>query len=52
MELQTDDVLVTWLPLYHDMGLIGTMIAPLAMGMPVILLPPTDFCAGPSTGCG
>ena len=47
MELNRDDVLVSWLPLYHDMGLIGTMIAPLAMGMPLVLFPPTDFLRQP-----
>jgi fatty-acyl-CoA synthase len=47
MELKRDDVLVSWLPLYHDMGLIGTMIAPLAIGMPLVLLPPTDFLRRP-----
>ncbi len=48
MVLQRDDVLVSWLPLYHDMGLIGTMIAPLAIGMPLVLFPPTDFLRDPA----
>jgi acyl-CoA synthetase (AMP-forming)/AMP-acid ligase II len=48
MRVQPDDMVVTWLPLYHDMGLIGTMIAPLATGVPLALLPPTDFLRQPS----
>jgi acyl-CoA synthetase (AMP-forming)/AMP-acid ligase II len=35
-----DDRLVSWLPLYHDMGLIGVAFTPLLSGMPVWLLPP------------
>ncbi|MFQ5664809.1 MAG: AMP-binding protein [Candidatus Binatia bacterium] len=47
MRVRREDALVTWLPLYHDMGLIGTMIAPLIVGMPLILIPPTDFLRQP-----
>jgi acyl-CoA synthetase (AMP-forming)/AMP-acid ligase II len=43
-----DDVCVTWLPLYHDMGLIGTLMATLMAGVPLVLFPPTDFLRQPA----
>ncbi|WP_141100736.1 non-ribosomal peptide synthetase [Roseateles aquatilis] len=34
-----DDVFVTWLPLFHDMGLIGGMLQPLHRGIKLVLMP-------------
>ncbi|WP_437329231.1 fatty acyl-AMP ligase [Sorangium sp. So ce381] len=39
---------VSWLPLYHDMGLIGFVIAPLYALVPVMFLPTTAFIRRPS----
>jgi 8-amino-7-oxononanoate synthase/acyl carrier protein len=36
-----------WLPLYHDMGLIGGILQPLYMGRPNLLLSPTHFLQKP-----
>jgi acyl-CoA synthetase (AMP-forming)/AMP-acid ligase II/acyl carrier protein len=36
-----------WLPLYHDMGLIGLVFQPLFEGIPLTLMPPTAFLANP-----
>jgi acyl-CoA synthetase (AMP-forming)/AMP-acid ligase II len=47
MGVQTDDVCVTWLPLYHDMGLIGTLMGALMSGISLVLFPPTDFLRAP-----
>ncbi|HEX5758640.1 MAG TPA: AMP-binding protein, partial [Thermoanaerobaculia bacterium] len=47
-EMLPDDVVVSWLPLYHDMGLIGTWMGSLYYGMPLVLLPPTSFLARPA----
>jgi 1-acyl-sn-glycerol-3-phosphate acyltransferase len=41
------DVFVSWLPLYHDMGLIGAWIGSLYYAMPLIVMPPTDFLGRP-----
>jgi len=38
--LKRDDVVVSWLPLYHDMGLIGCAFTPPSIGAPLWLLPP------------
>ena len=35
-----DSTVVGWLPLYHDMGLIGNVIQPLYVGSTAILMPP------------
>jgi len=38
---------VIWLPPYHDMGLIGGILAPLFIGSPVSLMPPLAFVQRP-----
>jgi acyl-CoA synthetase (AMP-forming)/AMP-acid ligase II len=42
-----DSVIVGWLPLYHDMGLIGTVLQPLFVGAPCILMSPMAFLQRP-----
>jgi fatty-acyl-CoA synthase len=42
------DVIVSWLPLYHDMGLIGLMGLPMTMGLDLVLASPQDFLASPA----
>ena len=47
VSLAPTDVGVSWLPLYHDMGLIGTWLFCLHHGIPLTLMSPTAFLARP-----
>lgn len=41
------DVFVSWLPLYHDMGLIGAWLGSLYFGCRLVVMPPLSFLARP-----
>jgi fatty-acyl-CoA synthase len=41
------DVLVSWLPLYHDMGLVGLLTLAMTTGTRFVLAAPQDFLASP-----
>ena len=49
INLQDDDVIVSWLPLYHDMGLIACFMLPVYRGIPVVHLDPFDWLARPGS---
>ncbi len=42
-----DTIVVGWLPVYHDMGLIGNIIQPLFVGGTLVFMPPTAFIQKP-----
>jgi acyl-CoA synthetase (AMP-forming)/AMP-acid ligase II len=46
--LNDEDVIVSWLPLYHDMGLIAGFILPLMQGVPLVMMSPFDWVAHPA----
>ena len=48
LDVRPDDVAVSWLPLYHDMGLIGAWLGTLYVGAPLALMSPLAFLARPS----
>jgi acyl transferase domain-containing protein/acyl-CoA synthetase (AMP-forming)/AMP-acid ligase II/alpha-beta hydrolase superfamily lysophospholipase/acyl carrier protein len=46
-DIDSDGVGVTWLPIYHDMGLVGGILEPLFAGGPATLISPVSFLQRP-----
>jgi fatty-acyl-CoA synthase len=47
LRLEADDVIVSWLPLYHDMGLIAGFLMPILLRVPLVLMSPFDWVRAP-----
>jgi fatty-acyl-CoA synthase len=47
LHLNSSDVIVSWLPLYHDMGLIAGFLLPILTGITLVLLSPFDWVRAP-----
>lgn len=48
LRLADDDTIVSWLPLYHDMGLIAALLLPVLTGTPLVLMSPFDWVVRPA----
>jgi acyl-CoA synthetase (AMP-forming)/AMP-acid ligase II len=48
LKLNSQDKIVNWLPLYHDMGLIAAFHLPLALGIPTVQISPFEWATFPS----
>ena len=48
LQMNDSDVIVSWLPLYHDMGLIAGFLIPLIQGVPLVLMSPFDWVKSPA----
>ena len=48
LAVSPQDKVVSWLPLYHDMGLIAALHLPLALGIPTIQIDPFEWVQAPS----
>jgi len=46
-DMQSGEVMVSWLPLYHDMGLVGFLALPMTRGVDLVQAAPQDFLARP-----
>jgi acyl-CoA synthetase (AMP-forming)/AMP-acid ligase II len=47
LSFNENDVIVSWLPLYHDMGLIAGFLMPILSGIPLVLMSPFDWVRAP-----
>ncbi len=47
LNASSKDVFISWLPLYHDMGLIGAWLGSLAHAVPLVIMSPLSFLARP-----
>jgi fatty-acyl-CoA synthase len=47
LEMSPQDVGISWLPLYHDMGLIGAWLTLLLHGVPLVVMSPLAFLTRP-----
>ena len=48
VQADSSDIFVSWLPLYHDMGLIAGFLLPIIQGIPLVLMSPFDWVSHPA----
>jgi len=49
LPINSNDRIVSWLPLYHDMGLMTSFLMPIILGIETILMSPFDWIINPKT---
>ncbi len=49
ISLTEADVIVSWLPLYHDMGLIAGLVMPIVAGIPLVMMSPFHWVRDPKS---
>jgi acyl-CoA synthetase (AMP-forming)/AMP-acid ligase II len=47
IRMTSEDIVVSWLPLYHDMGLIAGFVMPILLQSPLVLMSPFDWVRAP-----
>ena len=47
LHLRDSDVFISWLPLYHDMGLIACWLMPILLGYPLVIMSPFEWIRAP-----
>ncbi len=47
IQLHPADVIISWLPLYHDMGLIACFLMPILLQIPLVLMSPFEWVRAP-----
>jgi len=47
LQMRESDIIVSWLPLYHDMGLIACWLMPILLGYPLVIMSPFDWIRAP-----
>ena len=48
IDARSDDIVASWLPLYHDMGLLTSFLMPAAVGMPIVSLDALEWVLQPT----
>lgn len=48
-EITDDDLMVSWLPVFHDMGMVGFLCVPMVFGYRLVKVTPADFVASPTS---
>ena len=47
LEINESDIIVSWLPVYHDMGFVACFLTPLILGLTVVMLDPFHWVSRP-----
>lgn len=48
-QIVPDDVMVSWLPTFHDMGMVGFLTVPMTFGIKLVKMTPADLLASPTS---